>query len=83
MKFRFRLATSMDEGQLRDLMASTPVPGSVTVAFEREPDFFAACPTMGDCLVVLAIEADSQRLAAAVCLAKQERWLDKQPRTIG
>jgi GNAT superfamily N-acetyltransferase len=83
MKFQFRLATSTDDPQLRDLMASTPVPGSVTVAFEREPDFFAACPTMGDCLVVLAIEADSQRLAAAVCLAKQERWLDKQPRTIG
>jgi hypothetical protein len=83
MKFQFRLATGKDDRLLRELMAATPVPGSVTVAFEREPDFFAACPTMGECLTMLAIEADSQRLAAAVCLARQERWLDKQPRTFG
>lgn len=83
MKFRFRLATSTDEGQLRDLMASTPVPGSVTVAFEREPDFFAACPTMGDCLVVLATDPENQQVAAAVCLARQTRWWNNKPRTIG
>jgi GNAT superfamily N-acetyltransferase len=83
MKFLFRLATGKDDPELRRLMAATPVPGSLTVAFEREPDFFAACPTMGDCLTLLAIEADSQRLAASVCLARQERWWTKQPQTIG
>ncbi|MFH2112915.1 MAG: GNAT family N-acetyltransferase, partial [Spirochaetota bacterium] len=83
MRFLFRLATGRDDAQLRNLMTTTPVPGSVTVAFEREPDFFAACPTMGECLVILAIEEASQRLAAAICLAKQDRWWDSEPRPVG
>jgi GNAT superfamily N-acetyltransferase len=83
MSFIFRLATLKDDAQLRSLMAATPVPGSVTVAFQREPDFFAACPAMGDCLVVMAIEAGSQKLAAAVCLARQERWWGNEPRPVG
>ncbi len=85
MMFQFRLATGKDDAQLRSLMAATPVPGSVTVAFEREPDFFAACPTMGECLVVLATEEEegSQRLAAAVSLARQDRWWGNEPRPVG
>jgi hypothetical protein len=45
--FSFELATPEDDPAIRRLLATNPVPGSVTIAFEREPNYFIGCGTMG------------------------------------
>lgn len=46
-RFEFAAATEADEAELRELLRQIPVEGSIRVAFEREPNFFAAAPLQG------------------------------------
>jgi len=43
----FDLATAGDDAAIRRILRSNPVPGSVTVTYEREPNYFLGCGTMG------------------------------------
>ncbi len=45
---RFDLATPADDAALRALLRAMPVPGAVTLAATREPDFFAADAALGE-----------------------------------
>lgn len=47
MDCTFDLATEADDPALRHLLATNPLPGSVTVTYEREPNYFLGCPVMG------------------------------------
>jgi hypothetical protein len=51
-RFDIELATPADDGELRALLRRNPVPGSISVTFEREPDFFSSCRIRGDFLQV-------------------------------
>ena len=42
-----RLANQSDDPDIRHLLATNPVPGQVTITYEREPDYFLGCGTMG------------------------------------
>jgi hypothetical protein len=46
-RFAITLAERGDDGELRALLRENPMNGSIQIAFEREPDFFAACATRG------------------------------------
>ena len=49
-----RLATPADEAFLRRLLRDNPMPGSISLTYEREPDYFfhhAACAGSLPCLV--------------------------------
>jgi hypothetical protein len=46
-RFRFELAQASDEAGLRRVLATTPMPGQVTVSLEREPNYFAAGAVQG------------------------------------
>lgn len=47
MDVTFELATPDDDPALRRLLATNPLPGSVTVTYEREPNYFLGCSVMG------------------------------------
>lgn len=47
MDCTFALATSDDDASIRRLLATNPVPGHMTLVYEREPDYFVGCGTMG------------------------------------
>jgi len=47
-RFDIELATSADDRELRALLRRNPIPGSISVTFEREPDFFACCRIRGE-----------------------------------
>ena len=47
-RFDIELATPADDQELRALLRRNPIPGSISVTFEREPDFFASCRIRGD-----------------------------------
>jgi hypothetical protein len=46
--FEIALATLADEGGLRELLRNSPVPGPISMTFEREPSFFDSCRIRGD-----------------------------------
>lgn len=43
----FELATPADEAGLRQLLRENPIPGSIVLSFEREPNYFAASALEG------------------------------------
>lgn len=53
-RFTFQLATPDDSEQLLELMAHTPMPGAISLRFDRAPDYFGASAIDGDFLQVIA-----------------------------
>jgi hypothetical protein len=47
-RFAIELAYQTDDDQLRELLWRSPIPGSISVTFEREPSFFDSCCVRGD-----------------------------------
>src|SRR4051794_16922614 len=55
MNFQVDLAKPDDDAAIRRLLATNAVLGRVTVTYEREPNYFAGCATMGrSCQVLVA-----------------------------
>lgn len=46
--FEIELATRADDDELRALLQRSPIPGAISVTFEREPSFFDSCRIRGD-----------------------------------
>ena len=58
-------AERCDDASVRYQLANNPVPGDVTVASEREPNYFVGHGAMGDrCTTTKAVDAASGKLAA-------------------
>ena len=53
-RFRFELATSEDDQQLRSVLSRTSMPGRFSLALQREPDFFRALAVEGPEIQVIA-----------------------------
>ena len=84
MEFSFELATPKDDPALRDLLATTPMPGRVSVAFEREPNYFAGCTTMGPFYqVLIARHNPSGDIAAVVCRAVRPHYINGKLQDLG
>jgi hypothetical protein len=47
-QFEIELATAADDHKLRELLRSSPIPGQISVTFEREPSFFDSCHIRGN-----------------------------------
>jgi hypothetical protein len=47
-RFEIALANAEDDRELRELLRNSPVPGQISVTFEREPSFFNSCRIRGD-----------------------------------
>lgn len=47
-RFDIDLATPADDLELRKLLRRNPIPGPISVTFEREPSFFNSCRIRGD-----------------------------------
>ena len=77
MRLLYRLAEPGDDAALRRLLASVPMPGAVTVAFEREPEYFAAMRMSGrEWQVLVAEEAGTGALAGVFCRSVQDRFVN-------
>jgi hypothetical protein len=51
-RFEIELATWADDGELRGLLSATPMDGNVSIAFAREPSYFAAAVVEGSSVQV-------------------------------
>jgi hypothetical protein len=78
------LASPVDDADLRQILAATPMPGSIRVSFRREPSYFAGAGVDGRFRqVVAARDLDSGRLIAFGCRSLMPRWVNGRPRSIG
>lgn len=84
MKFSFALAQPEDDPDLRKLLADTPMPGRITVAFEREPNYFLGCSTMGPFWqVVVARYVPSREIAGVFCRSVRAHFINGERRDLG
>ena len=84
MKIEFSVAEQADDAAIRSLLARNPMPGAVTVAFEREPEYFLGHGVMGDrCVTVKAVDAENRELAGVICFASAPRYVGGSVRPIG
>ncbi|MBN1219734.1 MAG: hypothetical protein JXM69_12465 [Anaerolineae bacterium] len=84
MNFTIELATPADDPAIRRLLAENPMPGQITITFEREPNYFLGCGTMGPfCQVVVARHQPTSDLAGIFCRAVRPLFVNGQVEAVG
>jgi hypothetical protein len=83
-KFEFKWATADDEPDIRALVGSVPMPGTVSVRFAREPDYFPGATIMGDpCDVLIVRHRPDSQLAGIACRAERRAYINGQESSLG
>ena len=84
MEFTIELAAPADEPAIRRLLASNPVPGRITVTYQREPDYFLGCGTMGNFWqVIVGRHRPTGQLAGVMCRATRPLFINGQVEEVG
>lgn len=82
--FSFGLATEDDDPAIRRLLRENPVPGDITVTYEREPDYFLACGTMGPFWQVLvARHTPTGQIIGLACRATRPMFINGSIEEVG
>ncbi|MBP9749176.1 MAG: hypothetical protein KBD21_00325 [Candidatus Pacebacteria bacterium] len=83
-RFRFELAQERDEEPLRDVMRKTQMQGSITLAFERELNYFWG-ENLGNDRTQVVVVRDSATGNVVGCGSRSVRraYVDEQPMDIG
>lgn len=83
-RYRIELATLEDDADLRAVMAATPMDGRISVAFHREPSWFAGAVVDGTFRQVIACrEVLSGKLVGFGCRSLREVYVNGEPATVG
>jgi hypothetical protein len=81
---RFELATPADDAEVRRLLRENPMPGSVRISLEREPDASLAAEVEGDVHhTIVARDRGDGRLIAMGAVSVRERYLNGEPTRVG
>ncbi len=80
-RFEFSLASEEDDAAIRALLRRTPMEGSIRVAFEREPSFFAATQIQGQ--VQVGVAKDRGRIIGMGTRCIAEAFLNGRPTSLG
>ncbi len=83
-RYRLNLADPADDDYLRAVLAATPMPGRVTVGFQREPSYFGGAVVDGRFRrVVAARDAASNRLVGFGSRSVLDRYVNGSAMPIG
>jgi hypothetical protein len=83
-RYRFGLATSDDDGDLRKILAATPMEGPIAVGFRREPSWFAGAVVDGRCRQVIACrDLQTGRIIGFGCRSIREVYVKGGPGVVG
>lgn len=83
-RFQFELATIEDDAELRAIIAATPMDGSVSISFRRDPSFFAAAKVEGDFHQVLVCrDIRAKRIAGFGCRSVRTMFVNGKPTQVG
>lgn len=76
-RFAFGIARRQDDGAIRQLLRETPLPGSVSLSMEREPDAFAAAGIEGDVHdIIVARHRATGQTAGIASRSSRERYVN-------
>ncbi len=82
--FVFSIATSADDEDIRKLLRNNPVPGDITISYERSPSYFLGCDVMGDFnQTVIVRHCASGLLAGLGCRAVRSMFINGQATDVG
>ena len=83
-RLRFSLAGAADNADVNRMLRSTPVPGWITLSYEREPDYFRAAATEGDVHeTLLGRDRRSGELVVMASFSIQDAWIDGEHARVG
>jgi hypothetical protein len=83
-RYRIELASRADDADLRFILANTPMPGSIALAFQREPCFFAAAEVEGrERQVVVARESTTNRVVGFGCRSLRQGYVNGRNAAVG
>ena len=83
-RYSFELATPADDEAIRRVMAATPMAGSVTVSFEREPSFYGANVVLGNnWQAVVCRDAKRNEVVGVATRSVRHLHVDGRPKRIG
>jgi hypothetical protein len=83
-EFRFDHATADDDAAIRRLLAINPVPGPVTLTYEREPSYFLGCGTLGRfCQVLVARHRPSGEVVGIASRATRPLFVNGRVEEVG
>lgn len=84
MDIRVELAQPADDPAIRRLLATNPVPGRVTVTYEREPNYFLGCGTMGPFYqIIVGRQPTSGELTGVGCRATRPLFVNGVAEEVG
>jgi hypothetical protein len=78
----FALATRADDADIRRLLRENPMPGRITLALEREPDYFSDARVPGTGKQTIVASEGGRAVCVGNC-AVRERFVNGQPRRVG
>ena len=80
----FNLATPEDEAELRRMLRQNPMPGAISVSFEREPNYFLAARVEGPFhQTLVARDQASGQVVGLGCRSVRMRYLNGSPQPVG
>lgn len=80
----FSIATPADDTDIRRLLRDNPVPGEITISYERSPSYFLGCGVMGDFhQTVIARHRTDGSLAGLGCRAVQRLFINGRATDVG
>lgn len=76
------LAGAADDAGIRALLRRQPIPGGVTIAFQRDPDFSVGCAVTGDDYRIV-VAADDDRVVGVACRSTRRVYVNGAETRIG
>lgn len=82
--FDFSLATPEDDDDIRAMLRDNPVPGEITITYERSPSYFHGCGVMGNFhQTVIARHRTDGLLAGLACRAVRRMFINGRSTDVG
>ena len=84
MQLRVDLASPADDAAIRGLLRRQPLPGAVSLTYEREPDFSLGCSVTGDDFrVVVARNSSDNEIIGVACRSIRQLYFNGQEKRLG
>lgn len=83
-RYHFELASEADDAELRQILAATPMQGTISLTFRREPSFFDAAWVDGTfCQIIVCRETNAQKIIGFGSRSVRERYVNGKSTPIG
>src|SRR5687767_3794290 len=79
----FKLAVAADDADLRHLLRVNPLPGEISLSYEREPSFFAAAGIDGPFHQTMIVRSQEGRAVGMGSRTLRQLYVNGQPTWVG